>query len=388
MKFRFIIIVIAIWTGTCITSFAQPNFSVTGKIGQQAQGMIYLVYKNHGKPMLDSSEVRNGVFSIKGELGDPVFATLTLNPHWTEDHRGFTHTDFQSFFLDATPYSVIGNGTLKTSVITGGKVQEDYIAHGKPLEPLNKKMDALVAEMTRYRTAGNDSAQNLIIKKMNDLHAKVDSSDSAYVTHHYDSYVAYTIWKNKHRGIVEPEVDKEFIRFSPAVRQTEEGKKMAAKLEVAKRLSVGKTPLDFTLPQPEGKMLSLSDLKGKNVLLYFWYKNFAGFDDFAFNISKMQRQLGKRNFVILAVYYDIMGGETKETWTSTLKEYSFNWLNVSDLGGVRDGTVPISPAAKYFGLDNTTLPQAFLIGPDGTITARHLRLQDRDLYLKVEKMLK
>jgi peroxiredoxin Q/BCP len=38
-------------------------------------------------------------------------------------------------------------------------------------------------------------------------------------------------------------------------------------------IEIGKTPPAFTLPDADGKKVSLKDFKGKNIILYFYPKD-------------------------------------------------------------------------------------------------------------------
>ncbi|RFZ91187.1 DUF4369 domain-containing protein [Mucilaginibacter conchicola] len=370
-----------------LSAFCQRSYIIKGELDPNIRGKVYLLYNRNDQSVIDSSAVYDGRFQFKGATSFPVYATISLNPEWKQEAKRYIHVDFQNFFLENANITLLGTNSLKTSKIKGGKAQEDYIEHGEPLLPLNERMKVLSEEAEQYRKNGNETEFNSVLHQMDELRDKVKMSDSLYILSHPDSYVAYTLWKNKHRGLIDPELNTEFMKFSSAIRKSEEGQKMDAKISLAKKLSQGKPAPDFELIQDNGKSLTLRSLKGKNVLLCFWFRRFLGFDEFAFNLARLNRQLKDKNLAILGVYYDLNPEDDKESWLQTIRDKEFNWLNAADFGGVTSEKGAVSPTAVNYGLSYGTLPQAFLIGPDGKIIARHLNLKDRDLYITIKKML-
>jgi peroxiredoxin len=125
--------------------------------------------------------------------------------------------------------------------------------------------------------------------------------------------------------------------------------------------AVGRQAPDFTLPTPDGDMLSLSSLRGKYVLIDFWaawckpcrYENP--------NVVRMYAKFKSDKFEILGVSLD----RTREAWLKAIEDDGLKWLHVSDL--------------KYFSSEAAALykvnaiPATFLVDPDGKIIAKNLR---------------
>ena len=79
---------------------------------------------------------------------------------------------------------------------------------------------------------------------------------------------------------------------------------MKTRVDMARFLSVGKVAPDFTLPDTDGVDFSLSDLKGKYVLLDFWAAWCKPCRAENPNVLRMYNKYGGENFEILGVSLD------------------------------------------------------------------------------------
>lgn len=77
-------------------------------------------------------------------------------------------------------------------------------------------------------------------------------------------------------------------------------------------LKVGTIAPEFTLPDQDGKMHSLSEYKGQKVILYFYPKdNTAGCTKQACNFSELRPQFKEKGAVILGVSKDSVASHKK-----------------------------------------------------------------------------
>ena len=77
-------------------------------------------------------------------------------------------------------------------------------------------------------------------------------------------------------------------------------------------LSIGTKAPDFSLPDQDGKMHSLSDYKGQKVILYFYPKdNTAGCTKQACNFGELMPQFREKGAVILGVSKDSVASHKK-----------------------------------------------------------------------------
>jgi len=374
----------------CQTAQAQQTFTINGQLATKKQGKVLLSYRLHDKNVLDSANVINGAFTLKNEIADPSFAVLYLNRPAVIGPENQGGADFQAFFLEPTVVSIKGGDSLKYAKIIGGKSQSDFLEFESTTKVNQEQIANIQREMVKYKRELNDTAMQSAQQQGIRLAAERSRIDSNFIKTHSDSYVAFDIWRRKHRGTLDPADKVQFDAFSNDVRNSEAGKAIQQRLEFADRLNVGRTAPDFILKDSLGKAVNLSSLKGKNVLLVMW-TSFIGFEQVAFNLTRIHNRLQNKNLSIVGVYYPNnvnAGNDFSEEWLNAIKRYHMEFmLQLEDLEGL-NGDTPTSDFAKSYGLRWNELPIAYLIDPDGKIIERHLPLKDKELSLHIDQLIK
>jgi len=128
----------------------------------------------------------------------------------------------------------------------------------------------------------------------------------------------------------------------------------------AKAPSSGMPAPDFTLNSQDGKSLSLRDLRGKWVVLYFYPKDFTtGCTIEAHNFQRDQAEYARRNAVILGVSVD--SAESHKNFCA--KE----GLNFKLLADTQRQVSKEYGSLMNFGVAQISARNTFLIDPQGKI---------------------
>ena len=136
---------------------------------------------------------------------------------------------------------------------------------------------------------------------------------------------------------------------------------MKQQLDEMRALSVGQVAPDFELPDPNGKMVKLSDLRGKYVLIDFWAAWCKPCRQENPNVVRLYNQYKDKGFEVFGVSLD----RTKEDWVKAIADDQLTWTHVSDLKYFN------SAAAELYKIE--AIPATYMIDPDGKIIARDLR---------------
>lgn len=127
---------------------------------------------------------------------------------------------------------------------------------------------------------------------------------------------------------------------------------------------IGTKAPDFTLPNPEGKNLRLSDHFGKYILVDFWAAWCGPCRKENPNVVRVFNKYKDKGFTVYGVSLD----HSKEAWIKAIADDGLNWPQVSDL------KFWDSAPAKLYGIRG--IPGNVLLDPSGKIIARNLRGED------------
>lgn len=137
----------------------------------------------------------------------------------------------------------------------------------------------------------------------------------------------------------------------------------AARKAVARRDSLlqGATQLNspnLLLPDKDGKMVELTSLRGKTVLLFFWSAANEEARRAHGRLAALRKKYADKGFEIYSVSFDT----SKLMWEAATS--GAEWVNVCDLRG------PASPAAATYNV--TSLPSNYILDHEGRLVGKDL----------------
>lgn len=137
--------------------------------------------------------------------------------------------------------------------------------------------------------------------------------------------------------------------------------RMQSELNRKKQLQVGGEAPDFSGKTPAGETLTLSDFRGKLVLLDFWASWCGPCRRENPNVVKMYNKYKDKGFDIIGISLD----DNKDRWVGAIEQDGLDWHHISDLKKWQ------SEYAALYGV--RSIPHTVLLDQEGKIIARGLR---------------
>lgn len=128
-----------------------------------------------------------------------------------------------------------------------------------------------------------------------------------------------------------------------------------------KKSWIGKQAPEISLPNTEGKEVTLSSYRGKYVLVDFWASWCGPCRRENPTVVEAYNRFRNKNFTVLGVSLD----RQKEAWEKAIVDDNLNWTHISDLKYWQSEVVPV------YHIEG--IPFNVLVDPEGKIVAENLR---------------
>ncbi len=358
---------------------AKNEFTLNGKIEGLNDGLVYLYYSvESNKRIKDSSQLQNGTFKFTGNISEPTMAFLLLK----EEKR--TELNNTSFFLEpavmsvTTKFNDFGNAT-----VIGSTVQKDYEALNKSKEGTRKEMqpaiDEYMAANEKYREAvknkADEKTQDELKEKANDVRAKFtpfnerqDKLDYEFFRTHPTSPVTAYMLRFHVSELPLDTLEMYYKNFGSALQQSSLGKEIGEEIRKLRSGSPGSMAINFSTTDINGNKLSLSDYKGKYVLLDFWASWCVPCRKGNPHLKNLYAKYKSKGIEIIGIADD---DRAEDAWRKAVDKDGIGmWKHVRRGLKFENGNFDRSTdISENFGIH--TLPTKILIDPNGKIIGRY-----------------
>ncbi|MCD8192951.1 MAG: AhpC/TSA family protein [Tannerellaceae bacterium] len=291
------------------------GYTIHGEVEGTQSGLVYLKsFRNKMFFTVDSTEIRDGKFEFKGSVGAPELYGLQ-----TEDMNYPAQ-----FFLEDAPIRVKLDSEHTKIWVENSPVNDIFAENAEKVYQPGYNIDSLVSKYP-------------------------NSPVSAFYLYRYHTY-----------QMPLDELKATRAKLSPTLNNTAYVADLDQIIERLENVQIGKMAPEFTLPDPDGNPVSISDFRGQYVLLDFWAAWCPPCRRENPNIVKAFQEYKDKNFTIVGVSLDY----NRNNWLKAIEDDNLTWTHVSDLK-FWDSEVP-----ELYGV--RAIPDNFLLDPEGKIIGRNI----------------
>lgn len=322
-----------------------------------AKGKVYLAHEVDGKPAaIDSTILKDGSFIFKGAVKQPEFYSLSS--------KSLKYPI--SFILENSVITVNkSKDSLSRAEIKGSTAQDVYMGfYNGPWQAISAKAGDIYGRLDNAEKTGKlDTATRAgfdrefrSLDTLNNAAAKdyisknQASSGSAAII--FDRFIAYPNF---------PVAASMFSLLTKEVQQSAIGSQISHALEINARTAKGKIAPAISMADKDGKIVKLSDFKGKYVLIDFWASWCGPCRRENPNVVAAYKKYHDKGFEIMGVSLD----SKKDAWLKAIAADGLTWTHVSELTGWAN------TAAIAYGVKS--VPASFLLDPQGKVVGKDLR---------------
>ena len=363
-----------LWIGMCgmlaAACTSDPEgYKIKGNIADAGDGIavlsVYAGRETVGTP--DTVEMKKGAFTFTGKLETPMNVVIQVCPEGgLPAALGFI-AENKPIRVEADWNKVVdqyGYRSFQETAVEGSRNEEVARELNSVYGNIKARPEyAPLARLTPELYQSDKEAYEQLEAETEELSARLQAEVSRecirLILEHRDVEAVGTTLMMQMRDLSYEHLDSIYNALAPNVQESPFMVDVREELAARKRVQPGMPAPDFTLQTPDGGTLSLSDLRGKYVILDFWASWCAPCRAAFPAMKEIYAQYKDKGLEILGISND----SRREDWLRALEQDQLPWKSVVDefpAEGFGTARVISMYAVSY-------LPTLILIDPDGKI---------------------
>ncbi|WP_439184442.1 redoxin domain-containing protein [Carboxylicivirga taeanensis] len=350
-------VLLAILSVAMLVGCQSKSYEVTGTLEGATSERVILKKIRKGQPVnIDTTEMVNGVFTFTGSVNAPELY--------------FAAVDGQQqpvvFFISNDKIKITGHVDKLAEIEVSGSELTNLFTKFNDEVPGQERTKELQQEFQMAYMSQDKDKQKLIEEEMQSIMEDQRAYFKKFLDENTSNEFGLFLALNMAPSLDLEQLKELMAKFEPTMREHpyfKEIKDLIAPLEEFEKAQaateVGAEAPEFTLKSVEGEDVSLSDFRGKYVLVDFWASWCQPCRQENPNVVKAYKAFNSKGFEVLSVSVD----GNHEAWKKAIKEDGMTWSHV-----IADEA---SGVAQMYGIQS--IPSTFLLDKEGKIVAKNLR---------------
>lgn len=360
---------LALLTALPFCVMGQSSFTIQGNVKgvDPKVEKVYISYASGGQNIIDSAVVASNRYRFEGMISQPTRIDIRAGYDVRDKIKPSMARDMVTLFADPADIEIKSIDSFSNATITGSKSNIEFNKLRTAAKPFEARASALLEKAAAQEKAGNKTALANTQEQIEQLQTQLKNEVYGdYIRKNPTSPIAFFALQQFSGALIDqPEATQKLFNLLPqALRQSPDGRRMETLIGFARLTQVGSQAPDFTESNAEGQTISLSDFKGKYVLINFWASWCGPCRAQNPTLIKLYNDYKGQGLEILGVSLDKPG--EKNEWTDAISEDHLSWPQVSDLRFWN------SKVGRMYGV--VVLPQNVLVDRSGKIVAKNLTM--------------
>lgn len=288
-------------------------------------------------------------------------------------------------FIPSMPLNVVLSPNCKLNIsgtaediniakVEGDAYNESFNALRQAEGNTEAQMTQLQKDMIQLRTMGVKDGLGDVGKKMLDNRNASIAIHKKFIKEHPAALSSVWLLATSAREYSTAELQEAYNSLDASLKSSYLGMDVASRIKIMSAAATGGLAPDFTKPTPDDKMITLSQLKGKYVLIDFWGSWCAPCRASNPHLKELYARYKDKGLEILGVASEKAPElETaKILWKKAIEKDEMTWPQViNNEAGMKVDVV------KLYGID--AFPTKILLDKSGNIIARWIGAESKEL---------
>lgn len=330
------------------------HITVKGEVSGIKKGRLYLLTPSSEEQTdtLGFCDFKRGKFTLKATAKEPVMARLVVDGY----EGGF------AFFAEPGTTYQAHLSEDENYYLRGGALNDSYTAHMKASDEMQTTIAGLQERYDSLRTAKKFRSASLVNDTLHHEQERLKNHTMSFLAGNDNLITAYTIYSNiVRRDAGLREARSMYASLGEGAKASQYGRLIKERIDRLAQTDNGAKAPDFTLNDPAGNPITMSEVKGKIKIVDFW-ASWCGpcrLNNPA--LKAMYEEYHNKGLEIIGVSLD----NNKAAWEKAIEKDGLPWIQVSSLKGWNCET-----ARQY---NVTGIPAIFILDEYNNIMATGLK---------------